>query len=119
MAEEKCVVNNYLEAVLQIRLTNRATIECVLDTGFNRWLLLPRKFVEANSLLFVGREEVVMVEGISTEIDTAAAEVKWLGNNLSFHTFVSETDEALIGVEMLVDSILEIDYKNRTVKITK
>ncbi|CAN5229631.1 hypothetical protein BH20ACI1_BH20ACI1_21020 [soil metagenome] len=119
MVEEKGVVNKYLEAVLQIRLTNGATIECVLDTGFNGWLLLPRKFVEANSLLFVGREEVVMVEEISTEIDTAAAEVNWLGSNLLFHTFVSETDEALIGVEMLVDSILEIDYKNRSVKITK
>ncbi len=119
MAEEKGIVNDYLEAVLQIRLTNGATIECVLDTGFNGWLLLPRKFVEANSLLFVGREEVVMVGKISTEIDTAAAEVNWLGSDSSFHTFVSETDEALIGVEMLVDSILEIDYKNRTVKITK
>ncbi len=119
MAEEKGVVNNYLEAVLQIRLTNGATIECVLDTGFNGWLLLPRKFVEANSLLFVGREEVVMVEEISTEIDTAAAEVNWMDSDLSIHIFVSETDEALIGVEMLVDSILEVDYKNQTVKITK
>ena len=119
MAEEKGIVNNYLEAVLQIRLTNGATIECVLDTGFNGWLLSPRKFVEANSMLFVGREEVVMVEKISTEIDTASAEVNWLGNNSSFHVFVSETDEALIGVEMLTDTILEIDYKNLTVKITK
>lgn len=119
MAEEKGVVNNYLEAVLQIRLTNGATIECVLDTGFNGWLLLPREFVEANSMLFVGREEVVMVEKISTEIDTASAEVNWLGSNSSFHVFVSETDEALLGVEMLVDSVLEINYKNRSVKITK
>jgi len=119
MAEEKGVVNNYLEAVLHIRLTNGATIECVLDTGFNGSLLLPREFVEENSMLFVGREKVIMVEEISTEIDTAAAKVNWLGKDLLLHVFVSETDEALIGVEMLVDSLLEIDYKNQTVKITK
>jgi len=32
---------------------------------------------------------------------------------------ISDSNDALIGVEMLVDTILEIDYINSTVKITK
>lgn len=61
MAEEKGLVNGNMEAVLQIKLQNGAAIECVLDTGFNGSLLLPRKFVEKNSMLFLGLEQVELV----------------------------------------------------------
>ncbi len=67
MAEQKGIVNEYAEAVVQIRLINGAVIECVIDTGFSGSLLLPREFVEINSMFFLGLEEVTMVEGISTE----------------------------------------------------
>jgi len=70
-------------------------------------------------MLFVGREKVMMVEEISTEIDTAIAEVNWLDEEFSIRIFISETNESLIGTQMLSDTLLEIDYKNRTVKITK
>ena len=119
MAEEKGLVNENLEAVLPIRLTNGAIIECVLDTGFNGSLLLPREFVEANSMLFAGREEVVLVEEISAEIDTAITEAVWLGETFLIRILVSETNEALIGTQMLVDAILQVNYRNSTVKITK
>jgi clan AA aspartic protease len=119
MAEEKGIVNENLEAVLMVKFSNQSKIECVLDTGFNGSLLLPRKFVENNSMLFIGPEQVDLVEGISTEIDTALAEVDWLGDSFSIRIFVSETNEALIGVEMLIDSVLEIDYRTSIVKITK
>ena len=119
MAEEKGLVNENLEAVLPIRLANGAVIEGVLDTGFNGLLLLPREFVEANSMLFAGREEVVLVEEISAEIDTAMTEAIWLSETFPIRISVSETSEALIGTQMLVGAVLEIDYRNSTVKITK
>lgn len=119
MDEEKGLVNENLETVLPIRLSNGAIIECVLDTGFNGSLLLPREFVETNFMLFAGREEVLLVEDFSAEIDTAIAETIWLGEKFSVRILVSETNEALIGTQMLVDSLLEVDYKNLTVKITK
>lgn len=94
MVEEKGIVNENLEAVLQVRLTNGATIECVLDTGFNGSLLLPREFVEINAMLFVGREKVMMVEEISTEIDTAIAEVNWLGRRI-FHSYIYQRNRRI------------------------
>jgi len=104
---------------LIIELSNGSQIECVLDTGFNGLLLLPRKFIEDNSLDFVGRESVIMVEQNTTEVDIASGEINWLDKKLSVRILVSETDESLIGTQMLIDSLLEIDYKNRLVKITK
>ncbi|HEY0460849.1 MAG TPA: hypothetical protein VGC97_17060 [Pyrinomonadaceae bacterium] len=56
---------------------------------------------------------------MSIEFDTAIAEIKWLGDEFSLPVLVSESTEALIGVEMLIDTLIEIDYKNLTVKITK
>jgi clan AA aspartic protease len=119
MAEEKGLVNENLEAVLEIRLVNGSAIKCVIDTGFNGSLLLPRNFVETNSMLFVGSEEAELVEGITAEIETALADIKWFDEEFSARIFVSEADDALIGTEMLTGSLLEIDYKNNTVKITK
>ena len=46
-------------------------------------------------------------------------EIKWLGNEFPINIPVSEAKQALVGTEMLIDTILEIDYKNLTVKITK
>ena len=119
MAQEEGFVNENLEAVLKINLSNGSQIECVIDTGFNGSFLFPRKFVEDNSMRFVGKEEITMVEENTIFIETALAEVNWLGKDFSIQILVSENNECLIGTQMLIDSKLEIDYKNLTVKITK
>lgn len=119
MAEEKGFVNKNSEAVLRIELTDGASINCVLDTGFNGNLILPRSFVEKYSPDIPISVEVELAEGKTAEVGMTTVEIKWLGNEFPVNILVSETDDALIGTEMLVDSILEIDYKNLTVKITK
>ena len=44
MAEEAGVVNANFDALVTIELVNGSKLECVIDTGFNGLLLLPRKF---------------------------------------------------------------------------
>ena len=119
MAQEKGLINEYLEPILMVYLTNGSTIECAIDTGFNGSFLLPREFVEENSLILIGREPIIMVEQNTTEVDVVTGEINWLGKTFSVSILVSETGESLIGTEMLIDSLLEIDYKNLTVQITK
>jgi clan AA aspartic protease len=119
MGQEKGFVTENLESVLSVRLTNGAAIDCVLDTGFNGSLLLPRCFVEENKMELVGREPITMVEKHKTEIDAVAGEINWLGKKFFARILVSENEECLIGTQLLVDSKLEIDYKDLTVKITK
>ena len=119
MAQEKGIVNENLEAVLQVKLSNGSTIECAIDTGFNSWLLLPRSFIEENSMKFIGSEKITMVEANEIFVETALAKVNWLNGELPTKILVSETDESLIGTQMLVNSVLEIDYENLTVSISK
>ena len=119
MAQEKGSVNKNLQAFLPISLTNGATIDCLLDTGFDGALVLPRLFVEANLMPIVGDETFTAAEGNIFVADIALADVNWLGENFSIRVLISEIGDTLIGVEMLIDSVLEIDYQNLTVKITK
>ena len=119
MAQEKGFVNENLEAVLNIELSNGSTIDCVLDTGFNGTLIVPREFTDRNAIIPFSRVQVDLVEDKTAEIDVASTEVKWFAGEISINILISETGEALLGTQMLVDSILEIDYKNRSVKITK
>lgn len=119
MFQENGTVNKKGEALVKLNLTNGASLECLLDTGFGGTLLLPRNFVEDNNLLIGVREILQAAEDQFFEVDTATAEISWLGEEFSIPIFVSEIGDALIGVEMLAETILEIDYKNRSVKITK
>lgn len=117
MAEETGLVNENLEAVLSIKLVNGSLIDCVLDTGFNGFLLLPRRFIEENSLEIVGTESIMMVEYHTAEVAIASGTIVWMGTKRAVLILVSENDESLIGTQMLIDSKLEIDYKNISVRI--
>jgi clan AA aspartic protease len=119
MAQEKGFVNENLEAVLEIRLTNGSNIQCVIDTGFNGSFIFPKSFAIENSMQFVGKEEVTMVEQNTIFIETALAKVNWLGEDFLIQILVSENDESLVGTQMLIDSRLEIDYQDFSVEITK
>jgi len=112
-------VNEKLQAILNVELQTGANFDCLLDTGFQGTLVVSRKFAEENSLTITGRETFLGAENKSIEFDTAIAKINWLGDVFLLPILVSESTEALIGVEMLIDTILEIDYINSTVKITK
>ena len=112
-------VNEKLQAILDVELSNGAFFECLLDTEFQGTLVVPRRFAEENLLEITGREAFLGAENSNIEFDTAIAEIKWLGDTFSLPVLVSESIEALIGAEMFVDTVLKIDYINSTVKITK
>ena len=63
MAEEKGLANENAEAVLRIELADGASIDCVLDTGFNGSLILPKSFVEKHSPTVFVLVQVALAEG--------------------------------------------------------
>src|SRR5919198_536136 len=91
----------------------------LVDTGFTGALVLPRAFVTDNALPVVGRETFTTVEGQEIEADIALAEVEWLGEAQTRRGIVSEGEEAMIGTEMLIGTVLTIDYVAAGVTVTK
>jgi predicted aspartyl protease len=51
--------------------------------------------------------------------DVALGEIEWLGEQRTVEVILSESNDALIGTEMLARATLVIDYANRSVSITK
>ena len=80
---------------------------------------MPRDFIAQNALAFVGRETFKTVDNHEIDADIALAEIEWLGERQTQRAIVSETDETMIGTEMLIGAVLTIDYIAASVTITK
>ena len=119
MPHESGNVNASLEARILVTLAGGAVIRCLVDTGFTGALVLPRAFVTDNALPVVGRETFTTVDEHEIEADIAVAEVEWLGEAQTRRAIVSEGGEAMLGTEMLIGTVLTIDYVAAGVTVTK
>jgi len=113
-------VNEYLEPIITLELANGAKIDCLVDTGFNGTLFLPRDFIEANNLISVGEQEFNSVAQAESHFaEVFVADVKWLGDEFEVRIIAGEYGSALIGAGMMLGAKLEIDYTASTVVIEK
>lgn len=119
MFQQNGEINDNLQPIVSVKLTNGATVNCLLDTGFDGTIILPRDFVENNSMLMLGSDILIAAEQQEFEIETAIAEINWLGDEFQVRIYVSEHNEAIIGVEMLVECVVTIDFINSKVAIDK
>ena len=100
-----------MEAVVILTLVNGAEIPCLVDTGFDGAVVLPRAFVDENELpseggewfRVVGRKKPVKAKKVTVG-------VRRLGQEFDVSGVVNEEGLALIGTEMLVDCRLTVDY---------
>jgi len=61
MALESGKVNSYREALVVARFREGAAIECIVDTGFDGGLMLPRAFVSQIQIPIIGELTFEMV----------------------------------------------------------
>lgn len=118
MALESGRVNSYREALVVVRFGDGAAIECVLDTGFDGGLMLPRAFVSQIQNSTIGELTFEMVGGARMSAEVGLADIDWLGQLRQIEVIVSESDDALVGTELLAATTLIIDYTASTVTIS-
>lgn len=118
MAQEHGKVNSKREAFMRMRFSDSLTLECVIDMGFIGALVLPRRVVNELQLQVLGRLTFDMVGGSSMAAEVAGLEVDWLGQTRTIQVVVSESEDALIGTELLDGARLTIDYLENTVTLT-
>jgi len=118
MALESGRVNSYREALIPVRLRQDLTIECVLDTGFDGGLVLPRAFVSQAQIPTIGELAFEMVGGAKMTAQIGLTDIEWLGELRKVEVVISEGSDALIGTELLTATTLVIDYKASTVAIS-
>lgn len=118
MALESGRVNSSREALVLVRFRDGREIDCVLDTGFDGGLMLPRAFVSQIQIPVIGKLTFEMVGGARMSAEIGLTDIEWLGELRKVEVIVSEGDDALIGTELLIATTLLIDYTASTLKIS-
>lgn len=113
--------------VVRIEVPNRDGFLAVIDTGFNRTPLLLAQ--EAQAMGFAVTEDAETVElgtAVKARVLRARGLVRWLDRVLEVEVLVSDepmptsgqdTARALLGTEMLANSMLLVDFVARIVEI--
>ena len=118
MAHISGSVNSFREALVEIRLKGVA-IECVVDTGFDGGLMLPRTLADRLQIPLIGRLTLEMVNGSKMIASVRLADIEWLEETREIEVIFSDGNDALVGTELLTGTTLTIDYATRVVKILK
>ena len=119
MALEAGKVNSHREALVLIRFRNGMAIDCVVDTGFDGGLMLPRSFVSQLQIPIIGELTFEMVGGARMSAEIGLGDIEWLGESREVEVIVSEAEDALIGTELLLSATLIIDYPTSSVQISR
>jgi clan AA aspartic protease len=115
MAREEGSVNARREAWLRVKTAGGETLDCLIDTGFDGALVLPRSEASRLNLTVLGRVPIIGVGRIRSVADIAELEVEWLGETRAVEVIISGGEDSLLGTELLDGSRLVIDYVNYTV----
>jgi clan AA aspartic protease len=118
MAREDGSVNVQLEAWLRVQATSGEIIECLVDTGFNGALVLPRDEAVRLNLTILGRVPIIGVGRARQIADIAELEIEWLGQSRAVEVIISDGDDSLLGTELLDGNRLIIDYVAYTATVS-
>lgn len=118
MALESGRVTSYREALVRVRFRDGAALECVVDTGFDGGLMLPRAFASQIQIALIGQLTFEMVGGARMSAEVGLTAIDWLGRWRQVEVIVSEGDDALIGTELLIATTLVIDYPSGSLAIS-
>lgn len=117
MATENGTVNDLLEACITIHFDQQNSLICVIDTGFSGTLMLPRSFIAQLPAQQIGTEFFTLAGGQEIESEIFVVAASWFGKQKFINVVASNAEDALIGTELLRDSVLRIDYATSQVEI--
>lgn len=111
-------VNEWAEALVTVRLMVGREVECLVDTGARCALVLPSALVNDLGLPIIGYEgNLRLAGGEQTRAPLALSQIEWLGEVRSVEVIVQE--EYIVGTDLLEDARLTIDYRARTLTISR
>lgn len=117
-------VDDYGRALITVTLRNPLTNAAIstdvwVDTGFTGELLLPQEKIAA---LDLGRSQSLSVQaelgdGTRTTLDTHVCAIEWFGPSLTVEVIAKAGGFPLLGIGLLHDKSLHIEYEKRTLTI--
>ncbi len=88
-----------------------------IDTGFTGELVLPQSVIADLSLTLTGTVSAVLADGSQVVLATYECFVIWFGSPKRLEVVANEGTHPLLGVGLLLDCQLMIDYRSRLVTL--
>lgn len=92
-------------------------MEAWIDTGFTGELVVPKEMVDSLGLPFGPLVTARLADGTDVQLDTYTCLLVWLGKWQRIEVVANQGQHPLLGVGLLLDHDLRIDYKTRLVTI--
>ena len=84
---------------------------------FLSFLVLPKKVAFELGLPVESTAEAILANGELVELETYGCSIHWLGKVYDTQVVTNESEYGLIGTGLLVDRIITVDYKSKTVSV--
>jgi len=100
-------------------LKKKVTIKALIDTGFSGALCLPAKTALELGLVLSGKEEFELANGEWLTQFYFKGQVHFLGQTREVDIVVTNSETPQLGVSLLQDCRLTIDFPSNKVQITR
>ena len=116
------IVDESGRALLRVRLRSRGSstaseIEAWIDTGFTGELVLPRNQAVSLGLEPCSGTQAILADGSKITVDAYTCEVLWFGVWKEAEVIANNGRFPLLGVGLLRERDLNINYQTKTVSI--
>ncbi len=104
--------DEHLSPRIEITLRGRSKrrrVWVVVDTGFNGELLLPRSLLEDLGFRYSMTSEAELADGSIVETTLYSGTIRWFGEERTVQVVASESEDGLLGTEMLFGVTLFMD----------
>jgi clan AA aspartic protease len=88
-----------------------------IDTGFTGDLVLPQPLVDELSLPLTGTVAAVLADGSQTTMEAYECFIEWFDKLQRLQVVANDGSHALIGVGLLLDYELRIDYRSKEIAL--
>lgn len=110
-------------AVLALVITNPVTgasvhLDTWVDTGFTGGLLLPPAVIASLGLQRSSAVSAELADGTHVVFHTHTCLVAWFGCQQQIETLAGAGPVALLGVGLINECVLTVDYPGKTVRLT-
>lgn len=96
---------------------NATTVDAWIDTGFTGELLMPDALIASLGLLQSGTVKAQLGDGSQITMNTYTCRIDWFGQERQIELISGTGQFPLLGVGLLQDHQLAIDYPNKTVAL--
>jgi len=100
------------------RNNQAVVLEGWIDTGFTGQIALPRATIASLGLQHSATVPGELADGTKVLLDTFTCLLDWFGQVVQVEAVAKTGAWPLIGIDMLLDRELTVDYRKRSVSIT-